>query len=109
MSEEKKATWGSAPASQEPRQEPQASSGAAQPAVMASQATDADEPDTEPPARGRNQNVLPGILGKQLRTAYGELLNSPVPDRITDLIKQLETKQAGKPAGSKSHGGEESK
>ncbi|HWK39285.1 MAG TPA: NepR family anti-sigma factor [Hyphomicrobium sp.] len=49
-------------------------------------------------ARARNQDVLPGILGKQLRAAYGELLNSPVPDRITDLIKQLEDKEAETPA-----------
>jgi hypothetical protein len=38
--------------------------------------------------------VLPGILGKQLRAAYGELLNAPVPDAITELIKKLESKEA---------------
>jgi hypothetical protein len=32
---------------------------------------------------------LQGILGKQLRAAYGELLNTPVPDKINDLINQL--------------------
>lgn len=44
--------------------------------------------------RNRNQNVLPDILGKQLRTAYGELLNSPVPDRFNELIKKLERREA---------------
>lgn len=44
--------------------------------------------------RARNQNVLPDILGKQLRTAYGELLNTPVPDRFNELIKQLERREA---------------
>jgi hypothetical protein len=44
--------------------------------------------------RQRDQNVLPGILGKQLRAAYGELLNAPVPDAITDLIKRLENQEA---------------
>jgi len=44
--------------------------------------------------RARNQNVLPDILGKQLRTAYGELLNSPVPDRFNELIKKLERREA---------------
>ena len=46
----------------------------------------------------RSQHVLPGILGKQLRAAYGELLNSPVPDAITELIKKLEAKEAASPA-----------
>jgi hypothetical protein len=45
--------------------------------------------------RARNQDVLPGILGKQLRAAYGELLNAPVPDAFTDLIKRLESKEPG--------------
>jgi hypothetical protein len=42
----------------------------------------------------RHQHVLPDILGKQLRAAYGELLSTPVPDAINDLIKQLEAKEA---------------
>jgi Anti-sigma factor NepR len=37
--------------------------------------------------------VLPGILGKQLKAAYSELLNAPVPDAITQLIKELERKE----------------
>lgn len=45
-----------------------------------------------------HQEVLPGILGKQLRAAYSELLNAPIPDRISDLIKQLEQKEAAKAA-----------
>jgi hypothetical protein len=32
-----------------------------------------------------------------LRAAYGELLNAPVPDAITDLIKRLEKQEAGAP------------
>ena len=48
--------------------------------------------DGRPPvqAKAQDQDVLPGILGKQLRAAYGELLNSPIPDAFTDLIKKLE-------------------
>lgn len=49
-------------------------------------------------SRTRSQHVLPGILGKQLRAAYGELLNSPVPDAITELVKKLEAKEAASPA-----------
>jgi hypothetical protein len=43
--------------------------------------------------RAPNQDVLPGILGKQLKAAYGELLNSPIPDAFTELIKRLETQE----------------
>ena len=51
--------------------------------------------------RARNQDVLPGILGKQLKAAYSELLNAPVPDAITQLIKQLEDKQPAPPQPDK--------
>jgi hypothetical protein len=61
--------------------------------------------------RGRNQDVLPEILGKQLRAAYGELLSSPVPDAFNELIKRLESqephaekKAADKPARSEESG-----
>ncbi len=72
---------------------------AKQTATNGGQATAANPPvdgsDSADGQRPRGQAVLPGILGKQLRTAYGELLNSPVPDRINDLIKQLQSKEAG--------------
>jgi hypothetical protein len=42
------------------------------------------------PPRAPKQDVLPGILGKQLKAAYGELLNTPIPEAFTDLIKRLE-------------------
>ena len=87
MSEEKKASWGKPYGGAAP-QEPQRASAPA-PAD--------DEPTTGRPAvdagqaggRGGNKGALQGILGKQLRAAYGELLNAPVPDRINDLINQL--------------------
>jgi len=60
-------------------------------------------------SRARNQDVLPGILGKQLRAAYSELLNAPVPDAITQLIKELESKDpAARPKTADKDGGEES-
>jgi hypothetical protein len=43
--------------------------------------------------RAPDQDVLPGILGKQLKAAYSELLNAPIPDEFTDLIKRLESKE----------------
>lgn len=45
--------------------------------------------------RARNQDVLPEILGKQLRAAYGELLNTPVPDVFTDLVQRLRRQESG--------------
>jgi hypothetical protein len=93
MSEEKKTSWGKPYGATAP----QAPQRAAAPAA----ADDAFEPTTGRPVkaasedaaaqsgRGKNQQVLQGILGKQLRAAYGELLNTPVPDKINDLINQL--------------------
>jgi anti-sigma factor NepR-like protein len=52
-------------------------------------------------SRARNRDVLPGILGKQLKAAYSELLNAPVPDAITQLIKQLENKEPTPPQAKK--------
>lgn len=132
MSEEKKSPWGKgcsepAPGDSRPGETMQsqvrqaaAAGGGSTAATRPADAADGREqgPDdtakmdaTEDPAkhpRTRSQDVLPGILGKQLRAAYGELLSSPVPDRITDLIKQLEGKEAGTPARTNPREGEES-
>jgi Anti-sigma factor NepR len=60
-------------------------------------------------ARAPNQDVLPGILGKQLKAAYGELLNSPIPDAFAELIKQLESQEsAERPASPEKSRREES-
>ena len=40
------------------------------------------------------KEALPGALGAQLKSVYGELLSAPVPDKILDLIKQLEGRAA---------------
>jgi hypothetical protein len=56
--------------------------------------------------RPRGPNVLPDILGKQLRAAYGELLSSPVPDRFNDLIKKLEHREAQDAESGSSQDGE---
>jgi len=47
--------------------------------------------------RAPDQDVLPGILGKQLKAAYSELLNAPIPDAFSDLIKRLENKEPAEP------------
>jgi len=44
--------------------------------------------------RAPDQDVLPGILGKQLKAAYGELLNTPIPDAFAELIKRLEGQES---------------
>jgi hypothetical protein len=105
MSEEKKASWGKPYGGAAP-QEPQRASAPA-PAD--------DEPTTGRPAgdagqaggRGGNKTALQGILGKQLRAAYGELLNAPVPDRINDLINQLKDAE-DRQSAEKARDGEES-
>ncbi len=108
MSEEKKTSWGKPYGASAP-QEPQR---AAAPAA----ADDASEPTTgrpvkaasedtaAQPGRGNNQQVLQGILGKQLRAAYGELLNTPVPDRINDLINQLKDAESRQGSGKERDG-----
>ena len=98
MSDEKNASLGKAyeaDAAQEAKQAAPPLQGAA--AAMSDSTPEPDDSGDDAP-RGRNQHVLPGILGKQLRAAYGELLNAPVPDAIADLIKRLEHAQPGKPA-----------
>jgi Anti-sigma factor NepR len=92
MSEEKKTSWGKpygASAPQEPQRAaaPAAADDASEPTIEPVKASSEDA--AAPSGRGKNQQVLQGILGKQLRAAYGELLNTPVPDRINDLINQL--------------------
>ena len=62
--------------------------------------SDGNQGDTSR-SRARNQDVLSGILGKQLKAAYSELLNAPVPDAITQLIKQLEDKEPSPPQPDK--------
>ena len=109
MSDEKKTSWGKATdatAQQDTKASVPSSAGAA--AVNAGSMADQDDGNEEG-RRGRHPNVLPDILGKQLRAAYGELLSAPIPDAIADLIKKLETAQPGKLAAKKSVGEESDK
>jgi hypothetical protein len=87
MSEEKKTSWGKAYGGAVP----QGQQSAAAPAPADDEPTDGRpaNPSEGDQSGGRNKNALQGILGKQLRAAYGELLNAPVPDRINDLINKL--------------------
>ena len=86
MSEEKKTSWGKAYEASAPREQQRA-------ATAASAADDLSDTTTGRPANqepdGRSPPPLQGILGKQLRAAYGELLNAPVPDKFNDLINKL--------------------
>ena len=114
MSNEKKTSWGKASEQDAPQATTLAapsSAGAAAVNVesMTNSMTNRDDGNDADPRRGRNQNVLPDILGKQLRAAYGELLSAPVPDAIAALIKKLETAQPGQPAAKKAVDGESGK
>jgi hypothetical protein len=101
MSEEKKTSWGKAYDANTPQEPKQAAPPAEGVAAAAPDTVAADEGTDADGRRARHQHVLPGILGKQLRAAYGELLNAPVPDAISDLIKKLESAQTGKPTADK--------
>jgi hypothetical protein len=37
-----------------------------------------------------DQAQLLGLIGRRLRTSYDELVEQPIPDRLTALVKQLE-------------------
>ncbi len=100
MSDKKKTAWGMAPDANAPQDKESVPTSAGAAVVNVDSMTDQDD-GNEADGRGRNRHVLPGILGKQLRAAYGELLNAPVPDAIADLIKKLETAQPGRPAAKK--------
>jgi len=64
-------------------------------AARANARPDEESREAGPSARrAPDQAVIPGILGRQLRAAYGELLNVPVPDRFNDLIKKLQEKES---------------
>ncbi len=58
----------------------------------------------------RDQDILPGALGTQLRAAYGELLSAQIPDQIMELVKQLDERQsAGRDGEPKDTADEEKK
>ena len=110
MSDEKKTSWGKgydvSATTQEPKQAPPAGAATGDAPVREAAAPADDGPIDDGPIddarpRARNQHVLPGILGRQLRAAYGELLNAPVPDRINELIRQLESSECDQAAGDK--------
>jgi len=65
-------------------------------------ATDGQTRQASQRPRARNQDVLPEILGKQLRAAYGELLSAPVPDTFTSLIERLKSQEPDAPRPAKS-------
>jgi hypothetical protein len=44
-------------------------------------------------AAGRDLDL--GAIGSQLRGLYKELLDEPIPDRFVELLKDLESKEAG--------------
>jgi hypothetical protein len=107
MSDEKKTSWGkpydggeakhAAPPADRSVEAAPVSDNAPAPEAASSEAGAVELGSADGRPRTRNQHVLPGILGRQLRAAYGELLNAPVPDRISELINQLKNAPAGRP------------
>jgi len=111
MSDDKKSSWGKVCDAAAPRETAAGAPGqqiSAAPEQGVAGETGNGGASAKRASRARSQHVLPGILGKQLRAAYGELLNAPVPDAITELIKKLETKEAASAAGAEQLRDEES-
>jgi hypothetical protein len=56
-------------------------------------------------------SILPDALSIRLKSAYGALLNAPVPDKILDLVKKLEAGERQDPSemerAASSPGGED--
>lgn len=48
------------------------------------------ETPTSPESGHSTHPNMTDLLGTQLKSAYGELLNAPVPDKILDLVRKLE-------------------
>jgi Anti-sigma factor NepR len=44
---------------------------------------------------GAERDLNLGAIGSQLRGLYKELLDEPIPDRFTELLKDLESKESG--------------
>jgi len=51
-----------------------------------------DETDTPSAAAAKLGPDLQAHIGRQLRSMYDEVLKEPVPDRLRDLLQQLEQK-----------------
>jgi Anti-sigma factor NepR len=61
-------------------------------------------PSTDAKATGeflspRHEAMLETLIGSKLRSYYGELMAEPVPNRILDLLSQLEAKEQEDNAG----------
>ncbi len=89
MSDDKKAPGGKPRDETQRRIQDLGDAGAARPTEAVRKA-ETVKPVQDPfRVRAPDADVLPGILGKQLRAAYGELLNAPIPDAIAQLVKKL--------------------
>ena len=53
------------------------------------------ETDTQPDRSAKLGPDLQAHIGRQLRSMYDEVLKEPVPDRLRDLLQQLEQKPRG--------------
>jgi hypothetical protein len=49
--------------------------------------------------RGRLGRDVQGKIGQQLRAMYDDVVNAGVPDRFTDMLRQLDEQKKEKGAG----------
>ena len=80
------------------------------PAPMPAEALDSADPDpeahpvepsTDPGADATLDPKLQDQIGRQLRAAFEEVVNQPVPDRFRQLLEELERKQASSQGNAK--------
>jgi hypothetical protein len=59
------------------------------------------DPTMDPGADATLDPKLQDQIGRQLRAAFEEVVNQPVPDRFRQLLEELERKQGGAKGGAK--------
>jgi len=52
--------------------------------------------DREPPPARAPTPAVEQLISRQLRAIYDEVVSEPVPDKIVQLLAELERKRAGK-------------
>lgn len=61
--------------------------------------TSSAKPEKDVSLAPQQEARLDALIGTKLRSYYDELMAEPVPNRILDLLAQLEAKEHDKPTG----------
>jgi hypothetical protein len=61
--------------------------------------TETPHSDETPPAEPALDPKVEAMIGAKLRSYYDTLMSEPVPDRIVELLRQLDAKERAQQAG----------